>query len=50
LEGKKGILLALKRWNRIIEARYKEKECPVRTDCEIFDLFSFLMKGAKPRA
>jgi GT2 family glycosyltransferase len=44
----KGFLLALKRLNRIIEARNREKECSVRTDREIFDLFSSLMKGAKP--
>lgn len=44
----KGFLLALKRLKRIIKARYREKECSVRTDCELFNLFSFLMKGAKP--
>lgn len=46
----KGFLLALKQWNRIREARHREQECSVRTDREIFDFFSSLMKGTEPWA
>lgn len=43
----KGFILAMKKFKEIMEERKVEKEKSVKTDREIFDFFSNLMKGAK---